>query len=194
MNEFDTNILSVTTIIACVLFIALFLFCFIKVSKMRQRVQDELTGKAGVYVGPAGEPLWDGKLPEEVGDYTKPRYVYENLVETTVYQPENGRIIGYRISPRLVIHSRTQNVKPSVVALYRDRFGGELLNFSDVKTLVTAWQEVSELRIAAGDKPLEGRFIYATDRGSVVICNLDNMTWEYPRSSSLEEYLLILKR
>ena len=75
------------------------------VSKQRKRIQDELSGKAGVYVGPAGEPIWNGKLPEKVDDYTEPRYVYENLVESTKYLPENGRIIGYRISPSLVIHS-----------------------------------------------------------------------------------------
>ena len=171
MNDINTNLLVATIIVAGVIFIALFIFCLIKVSKMRQRVQDELSGKDGVYVGPAGEPLWNGKLPEKVDDYSKPRYVYENLVETTVCQPENGRIIGYRISPKLVIHSRTQRLKPSSVALYRDRFGGKLLEFSDVRILATAWQEISDLRVAAGDKPLEGKSIYATHLGSVVVCN-----------------------
>ena len=194
MNSVDTNIFFTTGIIAAVLFVALFVFLLITVSKERQRVQDELSGKEGVYVGPAGEPQWSGKLPEKVDDYTKPRYVYENLVETTICQPENGRIIGYRISPSLVIHSRTQNVKPSSVVLYRDRFGGKLLDFSEVKTLVPVWKEISELRVAAGDKPLEGKFLYATDRGSVVICNMNSMTWEYPDATSLEGHLLVLKR
>ena len=154
----------------------------------------KLSGKDGVYVGPAGEPLWNGKLPEKVNDYTKPRYVYENLVETTICQPENGRIIGYRISPNLVIHSRIQQVSPSSVALYRDRLGGKLLEFSDVRILATAWQEISDLRVAAGDKPLEGKSIYATHLGSVVVCNIDAMTWDHPDSTSLKEHLLILKR
>ena len=194
MNDINTNLLVATIIVAGVIFIALFIFCLIKVSKIRQRVQDELSGKDGVYVGPAGEPLWNGKLPEKVDDYSKPRYVYENLVETTVCQPENGRIIGYRISPKLVIHSRTQRLKPSSVALYRDRFGGKLLEFSDVRILATAWQEISDLRVAAGDKPLEGKSIYATHLGSVVVCNIDAMTWDHPDSTSLKEHLLILKR
>ncbi len=194
MNDINTNLLVATIIVAGVIFIALFIFCLIKVSKMRQRVQDELSGKDGVYVGPAGEPLWNGKLPEKVDDYSKPRYVYENLVETTVCQPENGRIIGYRISPKLVIHSRTQRLKPSSVALYRDRFGGKLLEFSDVRILATAWQEISDLRVAAGDKPLEGKSIYATHLGSVVVCNIDAMTWDHPDSTSLKEHLLVLKR
>lgn len=194
MNDIDTNLLVATIIVVGVIFIALFIFCSTEVSKMRQRIQDELTGKAGVYTGPAGEPLWNGKLPEYVDDYTKPRYVYENLVETTVCQPENGRIIGYRISPRLVIHSRTQKIKQSLVAHYRDRLGGKLLEFSDVKMLVSMWQEISDLRVAAGDKPLEGKSIYATHLGSVVVCNIDAMTWDYPTSTSLKEHLLILKR
>ena len=194
MNDINTNLLVATIIVAGVIFIALFIFCLIKVSKMRQRVQDELSGKDGVYVGPAGEPLWNGKLPEKVDDYSKPRYVYENLVETTVCQPENGRIIGYRISPKLVIHSRTQRLKPSSVAPYRDRLGGKLLEFSDVRILATAWQEISDLRVAAGDKPLEGKSIYATHLGSVVVCNIDAMTWDHPESTSLKDHLLILKR
>ena len=194
MNDINTNLLVATIIVAGVIFIALFVFCSIQVSKMRQRIQDELSGKEGVYDDPAGEPLWNGKLPEYVDDYTKPRYVYENLVETPEFQPENGRIIGYRISPSLVIHSRVKKVEPSAVTLYRDRFGGNFLEFSDVKTLVLVWQKVSDLRVAAGDKPLESKFLYATNRGSVVVCNTNNMTWEYPDSNSLKEHLLILKR
>lgn len=194
MNSVDTNFLLIALIIAGVIFVTLFVFLLIKVSKMRQRIQDELSGKEGVYDGPAGEPWWNGTQPKEVNDYTKPRYVYENLVETTEFRPENGRIIGYRISPSLVIHSRTLKVKPSAVTLYRDRFGGELLDFSDVKTLVPVWQKVSDLRVAAGDIPLEGKFLYATNCGSVVICNIHDMTWEYPNFTSLEGHLLILKR
>lgn len=194
MNGVGTNFLLIALIIAGVIFVTLFVFLLIKVSKMRQRIQDELSGKEGVYDGPAGEPLWNGKLPEYVDDYTKPRYVYENLVESTDYLPENGRIIGYRISPSLVIHSRTLKVKPSAVTLYRDRFGGNFLEFSDVKTLVPVWQKVSDLRVAAGDIPLEGKFLYATNCGSVVICNIHDMTWEYPNFTSLEGHLLILKR
>ena len=194
MNGVDTDLLLRTIIVVGAIFVALLVFCLIKVSRERQRIQDELSGKEGVYDGPTGEPLWNGKLPEKVNDYTKPRYVYENLVETTEFRPENGRIIGYRISPSLVIHSRVQKVRQSLIPHYLDRFGGELLNFSDVKTLVPVWQKVSDLRVAAGDKPLGGKFLYATNRGAVVVCNINNMTWEYPNFTSLEEHLLILKR
>lgn len=194
MNGVDTDLLLKTIFVAGFLFVALFVFLLIKVSKMRQRIQDELSGKEGVYNGPAGDPWWNGKLPEYVDDYTKPRYVYENLVESTDYLPENGRIIGYRISPSLVIHSRVQKVRQSLIPHYLDRFGGELLNFSDVKTLVSVRQEISDLRVAAGDIPLEGKFLYATHCGSVVICNIHDMTWEYPNFTSLEGHLLILKR
>ena len=194
MNGFDTNFMLTTIIIASFLFLGLFIFCLINVSKERKRIQDELSGKEGVYDGPAGEPWWNGQLPEKVDDYTKPRYVYENLVETTICQPENGRIIGYRISPTLVIHSRVQPMKQSLVSLYLDRLDGKLLNFSDVKTLVPMWKEISELRVAAGDKPLEGKFIYATHHCVLVVCNINNMTWEYPDSNSLKKHLLVLKR
>ncbi len=195
MNSVDTNIFLTTGIIATVLFVALFIFSCVTVSKERKRIQDELSGKAGVFDGPAGEPLWNGKLPEEVNDYTNPRYVYENLVEAETYQPSNGRIVGYRISPKLVIHSCVRQIKPSWVAKYRDRLGGELLEFSDVRALAASWKEISELRVAAGDKPLDVKSVYATHCGSVVICNVENMMWDYPSDlATLENYLLILKR
>ncbi len=191
----DQNLLLRTIIVSAVIFVVLFIVCLRNVSKQRKRIQDELSGKAGVYGGPAGEPIWNGKLPEKVDDYTEPRYVYENLVESTKYLPENGRIIGYRISPSLVIHSRVQRTKPSSVALYRDRLGGKLLEFSDVKVLVAELKRLSELRVAAGDKPLKGKFLYATDRGSLVICDIVNMMWEYPSNLNYHDnYLLILKR
>ena len=81
-----------------------------------------------------------------------------------------------------------------MVAPYHDRLGGKLLESFDVKTLVAMWQEISDLRVTAGDKPLEGKFLYATHRGFVVLCNIKDMTWDYPCFTSLEEYLLILKR
>ena len=191
----DQNLLLGTIIVFGVIFVVLFIVCLRNVSKQRKRIQDELSGKAGVYVGPAGEPIWNGKLPEKVDDYTEPRYVYENLVESTKYLPENGRIIGYRISPSLVIHSRAQLTQPSSVPLYRDRLGGKLLEFSDVKTLVAVLKRLSELRVAAGDKPLKGKFLYATDRGALVLCDIVNMMWEYPSSLNYHDnFLLLLKR
>lgn len=80
MNGVDTDLLLTTIIVAGAIFVILFIFCLVNVSRERKRIQDELSGKAGVYDGHAGEPLWDGKLPEKMDDYTKPRYVYENGV------------------------------------------------------------------------------------------------------------------
>ena len=37
--------------------------------------------------------------PADVSDYTIPRYVYANGSESPEYEPENGRIVGYRIAP-----------------------------------------------------------------------------------------------
>ena len=57
MNSVDTNFLLIALIIAGVIFVTLFVFLLIKVSKMRQRVQDELSGKDGVYVGSGAKCL-----------------------------------------------------------------------------------------------------------------------------------------
>lgn len=140
--------------------INVFLFCFVAIVAIwgNNKTNKELSGKSGVYKGPAGEPRWNGELPLKVDDYQQPRYVYENLVESTDYLPQNGRIIGYRISPNLVIHSRVQyGVNPPVLESYIRRLGGKLLSPDEVMTLFNNWKAVSALRVKAGDTPL-GKF------------------------------------
>ena len=148
------------TIIFILLGICAFLFCFVLVVAILQgnQTKRELSGQAGVYKGPAGEPKWNGQLPAKVDDFVCPRYVYENMVESTDYLPENGRIIGYRISPDLVIHSRVQyGVYPSTLKSYIRRLGGKLLTPDDVLMLLGKWSAVSALRVKAGDTTL-GKF------------------------------------
>ena len=88
------------------LLFVLLVFTFWFVVRMNKRTEEELSFSSKCYEGPAGEPLWNAILATSVDDYTEPRYVYENLKESYDYFTENGRIIGYRISPTLVIHSR----------------------------------------------------------------------------------------
>lgn len=148
------------TIIFILLGICAFLFCFVFVVAILQgnQTKRELSGRAGVYKGPAGEPQWDGKLPAKVDDFVCPRYVYENMMESTDYLPENGRIIGYRISPDLVIHSRVQyGVNSPTLKSYIRRLGGKLLTPDDVLMLLDKWSAVSALRAKAGDGTL-GKF------------------------------------
>ncbi len=155
-----------------------FLFCFAVIMAIYygNRTKKELSGQPGVYKGSAGEPRWNGKLPAKADDYVQPRYVYENLVESTDFLPENGRIIGYRISPDLVIHSRVQyNVNPPVLNGYIRRLGGKLLTPDDVLTLLDNWQDVSALRVKAGDEPL-GKFQFwcSSEEGLPVCSKLQN--------------------
>ncbi len=143
-------------IVLSVIFVALLGFCVYVVVKSRQQFQDEMSYSSDIYAGPSGEPLWNGKLPEKVDDYTVPRYVYENLVESTEYLPENGRIIGYRISPTLVIHSRIKElVNPPVLLRYVERYGGKMLNDNDAYVLSNNWNEIMALREKAGDIKLK---------------------------------------
>ena len=76
----DTNV-----VLFILIGIFVFLFCFVIVVMLHleNKTQKELSGQSGVYKGPAGEPRWNGQLPERVDDYVCPRYVYENLVEST---------------------------------------------------------------------------------------------------------------
>ena len=167
-----------STIALILVGIFVFLLCFAVIMAIYydNRTKKELSGQPGVYKGPAGEPRWDGKLPAKANDYVQPRYVYENLVESTDFLPENGRIVGYRISPDLVIHSRVQyNVNPPVLNRYIRRLGGKLLTPDDVLTLSDNWQEVSALRVKAGDEPL-GKFQFwcSSEEGFPVCSNLQD--------------------
>lgn len=152
-------LLVVTSVLGCVL-----------VTRVRKRFRKEMSYEEGVYKGPAGEPQWNGTLPEKVDDYTEPRYVYENLVESVDFLPENGRIIGYRISPSLVIHSRVHEaVNSPVLRNYISRFGGELLQDAEIAVLQENWEKVSELREKAGDTPLKDEWFWVMyDRFPVI--------------------------
>ena len=153
-------------IVLGILFLLYVLVLLAKVSYVKQR-EKELSGEPGVYEGPAGEPQWFGQLPAKVDDYVCPRYVYENLVESTDYLPENGRIIGYRISSDLVIHSRVQScVKAFDVEDYVERLGGKLLTSDDVLTLYDNWKEFSALRVKAGDEALRKFELWCNSGGT----------------------------
>ena len=90
------------------------------------------SGDPTVFDGPAGEPRWNGNLPEKVDDYTEPRYVYENLCESTEYLPQNGRIIGYRISSNLVLHSHClESINPPRLNKYIKRFDKLVEKYGD---------------------------------------------------------------
>ena len=152
----DSKILFIVGILVVLVLVAIF-YGIITIYSKSQNFEELSTdsGSWRYYKGPAGEPLWNGRLPTRFSDYKEPRYVYENLEESTDYLPENGRIIGYRISPELVIHSR---VKDSMNAgdfrRYVERFGGKLLNLEDVMLLLKNWEQISLLRQKAGDSPL----------------------------------------
>ena len=165
---------STTALILVGIFAFLFCFAVIMAIYYGNRTKKELSGHPGVYKGSAGEPRWNGKLPAKADDYVQPRYVYENLVESTDFLPENGRIIGYRISPDLVIHSRVMNdVNPPALLRYIQRLGGKLLEADDALILQDNWQAVSALRVRSGDQPLKhGKFWFRSKEGYPVCAEI----------------------
>ena len=166
-------------IVAASVFVLLFLFMLFNIAQLRRKARKELSYEAGVYTGPAGEPQWKGQLPEKVDDYTEPRYVYENLTESTDYLPENGRVIGYRISPGLVIHSRVMtNIHAPSVGSYMERLGGKLIEAEDMPALLKNWDKISKLRKQAGDSPLNKKEFFGTYRGLLVIYSAQNLAYK----------------
>ena len=186
----------IVIIVLGVIFVALLGFCVYVAVKSRQQFKDEMSYSSDIYAGPSGEPLWNGKLPEKVDDYTVPRYVYENLVESTDYLPENGRIIGYRISPSLVIHSRVKElVNPPVLQSYINRYGGKMLDEQDAYVLSNNWNEVMKLREKAGDVKLEKlEWCWVMYNGFPVLMNIYRGTYKNLISIPDAWYTLILKR
>ncbi len=187
--------MKVAIIILSLLFLLLLILVAYVCFYTRSQYQKEMSYGVGIYKGPAGEPKWNGKLPEKVDDYTEPRYVYENLVESTDFLPENGRIIGYRISPSLVIHSRVKEaINPPVLWDYISRFGGKLLQGEEILLLQENWEKISELRKKAGDTPLTGKWFWAQHDIKPVAYHYQQGMYKDAIGFSDVWYLLILKR
>ncbi|MBO6280906.1 MAG: hypothetical protein J6N49_00095 [Alphaproteobacteria bacterium] len=108
------------------------------------------------------EKYWQGHLPDRVDNYVKPRYVYADGDESETPRPEGGQVIGYRISPTLVIHSATcsQNYSDEFLLAFVAKFGGKLLTADDVKVLKKNWNVVSKMRTDIGEAPLPLPFFW----------------------------------
>lgn len=107
--------------------------------------------------GLGDEPCWNGYVVDNK-NYRTPVYVFEDNTEGDALPAgkKPKRVIGYRISPTLVIHSMVGNncwmkkdIKPFCV-----RYNGELLNRDDVQILRENWETVSNMRLAIGDTVL----------------------------------------
>ncbi len=102
------------------------------------------------------EVEWNGKLPAKVDDYVRPRYVYENLVESEKLDFYQGHIIGYRISPTLVIHSMVGigGYRHMDIAKFAEYYEGQMLSYPEAQILLSCWDTVDNMRKKAGDTPL----------------------------------------
>ena len=155
-------------VLICIILILFVILIFSTVIRLND-VTSRLSGDKDVYDGPTGEPIWNGVLPDKVDDYICPRFVYENLIESTEFLPENGRIIGYRISPELVIHSTIEFTNSVNLYDFIDRLGGKLLDTGEIKVFKQNADAISELRIKSGDSPLKiEEFWFKHERGPYV--------------------------
>lgn len=115
------------------------------------------------------ENIWYGKLPEQAGGYTRPRYVYDNGYESETPLSQGGQVIGYRISPTLVIHSATckYDYSPEFLSAFMIKFRGKLLTSDDVEVLKRNWDTVSKMHTAIGESPLPTPYFWYTDNGEI---------------------------
>ena len=111
------------------------------------------------YSGLGKEPYWNEPLAE-VSDYTEPRYVYADKFESVTPTTGHGRVIGYRISPTLVIHSMVRqdnngigNLR-TIIPNFIKKFGGKMLTEDDIPVLRENWKTIDNMRIAIGDTTL----------------------------------------
>lgn len=128
--------------------------------------------------------------PATVNDYTIPRYVYANGRESPEYEPENGRIVGYRIAPNLVINSHVYT--GTSLRLCQNYMLSHLLREKDVLLLEKNLTALSSLRAKSGEEPLNFSRFWAKKDGFPVIVNLEkNQYWTV--SNEQKTYPAILK-
>ena len=134
------------------------------------------------------EVEWNGKLPAKVDDYVRPRYVYENLVESEKLDFSQGHIIGYRISPTLVIHSMVGigGYRHMDIAKFAEYYKGQMLSYPEAQILLSCWDAVDNMRKKAGDTPLPfGPFwIYAGYYNQIFSPNLHHLHGTEPSSTA----------
>jgi len=117
-------------------------------------------GHLFTYSGLGKEPYWNETLPIRVDDYTEPRYVYADKFESVIPIKGHGRVIGYRISPTLVIHSMVLQDNNGIAYLksellyFINEFGGKMLEEKDIPVLRKNWDTIDNMRMAIGDTPL----------------------------------------
>ena len=159
-----------------------------------------------VAVGPAGvryqfsnfsglgdEPLWTGCLPCSVDDFVEPRYVYEDLFESETPVKDHGRVIGYRISPTLVIHSMVGGNHCwgcDAAYAFATTYRGHFLEREDVNILRQNWSKVSQMREDIGDEALPTAWFWAKEDGmKMVPAHYRSRRWFTP-----EKCNVIMKR
>lgn len=139
------------------------------------------------------EQKWEGTI-SPVTDYVNPRYVYDDGTESETPTQGHGRVIGYRISPELVIHSQVGyggRWGERHISAFMDCFGGKLLTGKEASVLRKNWETVSAMRQQIGDAPLPKPFFWRVDHhGYAVAASWDSETLEYMPN----ECAIILKR
>lgn len=165
-----------------------FVHVFFRTLAINNMIQDDYSTSHNNTI----EKYWLGTLPEKVDDYAQPRYVYADGVECVKPRPEGGQIIGYRISPTLVIHSATcdKNYSHEFLSAFMARFHGQLLTADEVDILKRNWDIVSKMRMDVGESPLPTPYFWYAGAFRLESTHYrENFTESYPESSAV-----ILKR
>ena len=116
------------------------------------------------FKGLGNEPVWSGNIPEVSNYDGTPRYVYEDLYESVLPSSKHGNVIGYRISPTLVIHSMVASNNCCTnkgAKAFAQKYKGKILDSQDANALTKPdnWLAINKLRRQIGDTPLpEGYF------------------------------------
>lgn len=145
-----------------------------------------------VYSGLGKEARFNGVIGN-VTDYINPRYVYADLAESEELTNNHGSIIGYRISPTLVISSMVgiNYLKDEICEFIRD-FGGNLLVGDELKVFRANFAVISKMRKVAGDTPLPEGLFWVKTCGNVIEATHALVPYEDDERAKLAN--IILKR
>lgn len=133
---------------------------------------------------------------KKVENYTRPRYVYANGEESEFPQCAFGDVIGYRISPTLVISDMCADGNgwflENLVAFIK-KYGGAKLTMDEVAILRQNYDKINKMRRAIGDTPLPYGYFWAEGRtgySESVHCKDDEEEYDPDTSNIILKRLL----
>lgn len=142
-----------------------------------------------------GDPLFNKPLKEN-SDFSEPCYVYSDESESLEIK-KNLAIIGYRISPTLVIHDisgkKSTDDFEKAVTFAKDH-NGRFLTSSDVNTLKANYAKLNALRLKIGEPRIPQGYFWIDGKNRETIADFAQNDSYFQAFFNINNPCIILKR